>query len=126
MCWNIKLDNTLKSLDFKKCALEQAIYTKASKDSLLLVGVYVDDLIITGTPKKEIDKFKAQMEEKFKMSDLGLLAYYLGNEVTQTKGNISIKQSSYINKILKEAGMLESNETVIPMDPGTTLTKKTE
>ncbi|GKA20555.1 ribonuclease H-like domain, reverse transcriptase, RNA-dependent DNA polymerase [Tanacetum coccineum] len=31
--WNIKLDNTLKSLDFKKCALEQAIYTKTSKDS---------------------------------------------------------------------------------------------
>ncbi|GJV25900.1 ribonuclease H-like domain, reverse transcriptase, RNA-dependent DNA polymerase [Tanacetum coccineum] len=124
--WNIKLDNTLKSLDFKKCALEQAIYTKASKDSLLLVGVYVDDLIITGTPKKEIDKFKAQMEEKFKMSDLGLLAYYLGIEVTQTKGDISIKQSAYANKILKEAGMLESNETVIPMDPGTRLTKNTE
>ncbi|GJS15684.1 zinc finger, CCHC-type containing protein [Tanacetum coccineum] len=115
--WNIKLDNTLKSLDFKKCALEQAIYTKKSKDSLLLVGVYVDDLIITGTPKKEIDKFKAQMEEKFEMSDLGLLAYYLGIEVTQTKGDISIKQSAYANKILKEAGMLESNETVIPMEP---------
>nr|GEY25157.1 ribonuclease H-like domain, reverse transcriptase, RNA-dependent DNA polymerase [Tanacetum cinerariifolium] len=59
------------------------------------------------------------------MSDLGLLAYYLGIEVTQTKGDISIKQSAYANKILKEAGML-SNETVIPMDPGTTLTKKTE
>ncbi|GKA47797.1 ribonuclease H-like domain, reverse transcriptase, RNA-dependent DNA polymerase [Tanacetum coccineum] len=29
--WNIKLDNTLKSLDFKKCALEQAIYTKTSE-----------------------------------------------------------------------------------------------
>nr|GEY87140.1 ribonuclease H-like domain, reverse transcriptase, RNA-dependent DNA polymerase [Tanacetum cinerariifolium] len=63
--WNIKLDNTLKSLDFKKCALEQAIYTKTSKDSTLLIGVYVDDLIITGTPKEEVDKFKAQMEEKF-------------------------------------------------------------
>nr|GFA57630.1 ribonuclease H-like domain, reverse transcriptase, RNA-dependent DNA polymerase [Tanacetum cinerariifolium] len=124
--WNIKLDNTLKSLDFKKCALEQAIYTKASKDSLLLVGFYVDDLIITETPKKEIDKFKAQMEEKFEMSDLGLLAYYHGIEVTQTKGDISIKQSAYANKILKEAGMLESNKTVIAMDPGTTLTKKTE
>ncbi|GJT69701.1 ribonuclease H-like domain, reverse transcriptase, RNA-dependent DNA polymerase [Tanacetum coccineum] len=124
--WNIKLDNTLKSLDFKKCALEQAIYTKASKDSLLLVGVYVDDLIITGTPKKEIDKFKAQMEEKFEMSDLGLLAYYLGIEVTQNNGDISIKQTAYANKILKEAGMLESNETVIPMDPGTRLTKNTE
>nr|GFC40722.1 ribonuclease H-like domain, reverse transcriptase, RNA-dependent DNA polymerase [Tanacetum cinerariifolium] len=81
--WNIKHDNTLKSLNFKKCALEQAIYTRSTKDSLLLIGVYVDDLIITGTPKKEIDKFKAQMEEKFEMSDLGLLAYYLGIEVTQ-------------------------------------------
>ncbi|GJW54521.1 ribonuclease H-like domain, reverse transcriptase, RNA-dependent DNA polymerase [Tanacetum coccineum] len=115
--WNIKLDNTLKSLDFKKCALEQAIYTKTSKDSILLIGVYVDDLIITGTPKKEIDKFKAQMEEKFKMSDLGLLAYYLGIEVTQTEGDISIKQSAYANKILKEAGMIDCNETLIPMDP---------
>nr|GFA24727.1 ribonuclease H-like domain, reverse transcriptase, RNA-dependent DNA polymerase [Tanacetum cinerariifolium] len=77
--WNIKLDNTLNSLNFKKCALEKAIYTISTKDSLLLIGVYVDDLIITGTPKREIDKFKAQMEEKFEMSDLGLLAYYLGN-----------------------------------------------
>ncbi|GKB80073.1 ribonuclease H-like domain, reverse transcriptase, RNA-dependent DNA polymerase [Tanacetum coccineum] len=124
--WNIKLDNTLKSLDFKKCALEQAIYTKKSKDSILLVGVYVDDLIITGTPKREIDLFKAQMEEKFEMSDLGLLAYYLGIEVTQTNGDISIKQSAYANKILKEAGMIDCNETLIPMDPGTRLTKNLE
>nr|GEV28658.1 ribonuclease H-like domain, reverse transcriptase, RNA-dependent DNA polymerase [Tanacetum cinerariifolium] len=124
--WNIKLDNTLKSLDFKKCALEQAIYTKTSKDSTLLIGVYVDDLIITGTPKKEIDKFKAQMEEKFEMSDLGLLAYYLGIEVTQTDGDISIRQSAYANKILKEAGMIYCNETLIPMDPGTKLTKVNE
>nr|GEX51314.1 ribonuclease H-like domain, reverse transcriptase, RNA-dependent DNA polymerase [Tanacetum cinerariifolium] len=87
--WNIKLDNTLKSLDFKKCTLEQAIYTKTSKDSTLLIGVYVDDLIITNTPKKEIDKFKAQIGEKFKMSDLGLLAYYLGIEVTQTDEKMS-------------------------------------
>nr|GEY46284.1 ribonuclease H-like domain, reverse transcriptase, RNA-dependent DNA polymerase [Tanacetum cinerariifolium] len=75
-----KLDNTLKSLDFKKCALEQAIYTKTSKDSTLLIGVYVDDLIITGTPKEKINKFKAQMKEKFEMNDLGLLAYYLGTK----------------------------------------------
>nr|GFA03075.1 ribonuclease H-like domain, reverse transcriptase, RNA-dependent DNA polymerase [Tanacetum cinerariifolium] len=69
-----------------KCALEQAIYTRIGKDSILLVGVYVDDLIITGTPKREIDKFKYQMKEIFEMNDLGLLAYYLGIEVTQSEG----------------------------------------
>ncbi|GKA82599.1 zinc finger, CCHC-type containing protein [Tanacetum coccineum] len=117
--WNVKLDQTLKSLDFKKCNLEQAVYTKRSKNSTLIVGVYVDDLIITGTPKKEIKVFKSQMEEKFEMSDLGLLAYYLGNEVTQTGGEITIKQTGYINKILKETSMMDSNDTKIPMDPGT-------
>nr|GEV55556.1 ribonuclease H-like domain, reverse transcriptase, RNA-dependent DNA polymerase [Tanacetum cinerariifolium] len=56
--WNVKLDQTLKSLDFKKCNLKQAVYTKRSKTSTLIVRVYVDDLIITGTPRKEIDLFK--------------------------------------------------------------------
>nr|GEW44157.1 ribonuclease H-like domain, reverse transcriptase, RNA-dependent DNA polymerase [Tanacetum cinerariifolium] len=124
--WNIKLDNTLKTLDFKKCALEQAIYKKTSKDSNLQIGVYVDDLIITDTPKQEIDKFKAQMEENFEMSDLGLLAYYLGIEVTQNNGDISIRQSAYASKILNEAGMIDCNETLIPMNLGTRLIKTTK
>nr|GEV82225.1 ribonuclease H-like domain, reverse transcriptase, RNA-dependent DNA polymerase [Tanacetum cinerariifolium] len=92
----------------------------------IYVGVYVDGLIITDTPKEEIDKFKTQMEEKFEMCDLGLLAYYLGIEVTQTNDDISIKQSAYVNKILKEAEMIDCNETWIPMDPGTRLTKVAE
>nr|GFA19104.1 zinc finger, CCHC-type [Tanacetum cinerariifolium] len=121
--WNVKLDQTLKSLDFKKCNLEQAVYTKRSKNSTLIVGVYVDDLIITGTPKKELKVFKSQMEEKFEMSDLGLLAYYLGIEVTQTGGEITIKQTCYINKILKETSMMDSNYALKPMDPGTKLVK---
>ncbi|GJV14093.1 ribonuclease H-like domain, reverse transcriptase, RNA-dependent DNA polymerase [Tanacetum coccineum] len=75
--WNMKLDQTLKSLDFKKCNLKQAVYTNRSKTSILIVGVYVNNLIITGTPRKEIDLFKSQMKDKFEMSDLGLLAYYL-------------------------------------------------
>lgn len=121
--WNVKLDQTLKSLDLKKCNLEQAVYTKRSKTCTLIVGVYVDDLIITGTPKKEIDFFKSQMEEKFEMSDLGLLAYYLGIEVTQTGRDITIKQTGYINKILKETSMMDNNDTKIPLDPDTKLVK---
>ncbi|GJU15208.1 ribonuclease H-like domain, reverse transcriptase, RNA-dependent DNA polymerase [Tanacetum coccineum] len=104
--------------------LEQAVsHKERSKTSTLIVGVYVDDLIITGTPRKEVDAFKSQMKDKFEMSDLGLLAYYLGIEVTQTGGEITIKQTGYINKILKETSMTDSNDTKIPMDPGTKLVK---
>nr|GFB50989.1 zinc finger, CCHC-type [Tanacetum cinerariifolium] len=73
--------------------------------------------------KEDLQKFKSQMEERFEMSDLGLLAYYLGIEVTQIEDGISIKQTGYANKILKEARMVDCNETKIPMDPGTKLIK---
>nr|GFB20759.1 zinc finger, CCHC-type [Tanacetum cinerariifolium] len=59
--WNMKLDQTLKSLNFKKYTLEQAIYTRVTKDSMLLVGVYEDDLIVTGSSKEDLQKFKSQM-----------------------------------------------------------------
>nr|GEY28500.1 ribonuclease H-like domain, reverse transcriptase, RNA-dependent DNA polymerase [Tanacetum cinerariifolium] len=116
--WNIKLDNTLKSLDFNK-------YIKVIKRLNNNSRILCSDLIITDTPKKEIDKFKAQMEEKFKMSDLGLLAYYIGIEVTQTSGDILLKQTAYANKILKELRMIDSNETLIPMNLGKIITKIT-
>ncbi|GJX94105.1 ribonuclease H-like domain, reverse transcriptase, RNA-dependent DNA polymerase [Tanacetum coccineum] len=63
------------------------------------------------------------MKDRFEMSDLGLLAYYLGIEVAQTGGEITIKQTGYINKILKETSMTDSNDTKIPMDPSTKLVK---
>nr|GEV26262.1 zinc finger, CCHC-type [Tanacetum cinerariifolium] len=72
---------------------------------------------------QEIDIFKSQMKEKFEMSDLGLLAYYLGIEVKQTGGEITIKQTCYITKILKETSMMDSNDEKIPMDPSTKLVK---
>jgi hypothetical protein len=47
----------------------------------LVVGVYVDDLIITGSDCNNIRSFKEEMVVAFKMSNLGLLHYYLGIEV---------------------------------------------
>ncbi|KAD6120359.1 hypothetical protein E3N88_11630 [Mikania micrantha] len=63
------------------------------------------------------------MEEKFEMSDLGLLSYYLGMEVNQRRDGISLKQTSYATKVLKQANMWECNPTKYPMEPGLKLSK---
>ena len=47
----------------------------------LIVGVYVDDLIITSACVEDIDSFKREMAARFRMSDLDALSYYLGIEV---------------------------------------------
>jgi hypothetical protein len=50
-------------------------------DNILLVGVYVDDLVITGSSLATVGEFKEEMKKVFLMSNLGLLSFYLGIEV---------------------------------------------
>jgi len=119
--WNIKLDKSLKKLGFTKCYSEQAVYKRGFGKTAIILGVYVDDLIVTGSEKKEIETFNKQMTDEFEMSDLGLLSYYLGIEVDQQKDFITLKQSGYAKKVLERFGMQDCNSTKVPMDPGTKL-----
>ncbi|KAL6647280.1 hypothetical protein ACP70R_014717 [Stipagrostis hirtigluma subsp. patula] len=82
--WNGKLDDTLLSLGFRRSPSEHAVYIRRNGDAQLVVGVYVDDLVITGSSCDDIRLFKKEMASAFKMSDLGLLHYYLGIEVKQS------------------------------------------
>jgi histone deacetylase 1/2 len=87
------------------------------------VGVYVDDLVITGANQDDINRFKAEMHSTFNMSDLGLLHYYLGLEVTQTEEGITVCQSAYAAKILEAADLSVCKPSCTPMEPRLKLSK---
>jgi hypothetical protein len=78
---NAKLDSELTRLGFVRNPLEHAVYRRSEKNDYVLVGVYVDDLIITGSSRANIEAFKKEMMRSFSMRDLGLLSYYLGIQV---------------------------------------------
>jgi hypothetical protein len=71
------LDSTLKGMGFR--------------GNTLLVGVYVDDLVITGTKGAEVAAFKEEMKVTFQMSDMELLSFYLGIEVHQGDSRITLR-----------------------------------
>ena len=48
--WNAKLDSMLKGMGFEQSPHEAAIYRRGSGGTALLVGVYVDDLVIVAEP----------------------------------------------------------------------------
>jgi Reverse transcriptase (RNA-dependent DNA polymerase) len=85
--------------------------------------VYVDDLLITGTSETEIAQFKLEMKEKFKMSDLGLLTYYLGIEVQQLGDVTVLSQENFAKRILKECRMEDCNPVQAPMEARLKLSK---
>jgi hypothetical protein len=78
---NSKLNDTLKKMDFVQSEHEHAMYRRSHGDDILLVGVYVDDLVITGSSLAAVEEFKEEMKRVFLMSDLRLLSLYLGIEV---------------------------------------------
>jgi hypothetical protein len=121
--WYSKLDESLIKLGFLRTTSEHAVYFQGTGSHRLIVGVYVDDLVITGGDPQDIDLFKKEMKATFKMSDLGLLHYYLGLEVTQGNDGITICQSAYAAKILESAGLIGCNPSDTPMESRLKLSK---
>jgi len=77
------IDSFLVQQDFVKCKFEYVVYAKKGIEcSQLLICLYVDDLIVTGSDVNEIEVFKSQMMTEFEMTDLGNLTYFLGMEFT--------------------------------------------
>jgi hypothetical protein len=99
--WNEKLDDTLNSFGFVRCPSEPAVYTRSANGNQLIIGVYVDDMMITSASADDIRMFNQEMAKVFSMSDLGLLHYYLGIEVRQNVDGISLSQAAYAHKIVE-------------------------
>jgi hypothetical protein len=106
-------------LGFQRSKSEHAMYARRN----LLVGVYVVDLTITGSSVDDIQHFKAEMKNTFRMSDLGLLSYYLGIEVRQNASGIMLAQSAYAKNILEKTGMEDCNACHVPMEAHLKLSK---
>lgn len=115
--WYAKLNKCLVDLGFTRCPYEHAVYTKREGGEVLIVGIYVDDLLVTGTSVKLIEEFNSQMSGKFEMSNLGKLSYYLGVEVEQGIGYTKLKQAAYARKILERAGLGDCKPNKIPNGP---------
>jgi hypothetical protein len=122
--WNVKLVDTLLSLDFRRCPSEPAIYIKQVGGQQLVIGVYVDDIMIIGGSNMDIMEFKQEMAKVFSMSDLGLLHYYFGIEVKQDQRGISLSQGAYALKILDKCGLRDCNPCQVPMEPRLKLSKQ--
>lgn len=56
--WYARLKGFLEMLGFTKCPYEHAVYVKREGSESLIVGVYVDDLLVTGTKVENIVEFK--------------------------------------------------------------------
>jgi hypothetical protein len=103
-------------MGFEQSPHEAAVYQRGNGGNVLLVGVYVNDLVITSTKDAGVAAFKEEMKATFQMSDMGPLSFYLGIEVHQDDSGVTLRQTAYAKRVVELAGLTDCNPALTPME----------
>ncbi|GJZ34105.1 retrovirus-related pol polyprotein from transposon TNT 1-94 [Tanacetum coccineum] len=116
-------------IDFRKLDhvyKHNILFTKKKSSNLIIVQIYVDDIIFGSTCQDICDEFAKIMHDKFEMSMMGELKFFLGLQIKQMEDGVFFNQSTYIKEMLKKFGLEESNPMKTPMSSDIKLTKDEE
>ncbi|GJZ27711.1 putative ribonuclease H-like domain-containing protein [Tanacetum coccineum] len=94
--WYETLSTYLLDNGLQRGKIDKTLFIKRYKGDILLVQVYVDDIIFGSTKKELCIAFEKLMHEKFQMSSMGELTFFLGLQVKQKKDGIFISQDKYV------------------------------
>nr|GEV70951.1 putative ribonuclease H-like domain-containing protein [Tanacetum cinerariifolium] len=102
--WYGTLSKYLLDNGFPRGTIDQTLFIRKHKGEFLLVQVYVDDIIFGSSNPLLCREFEALMHDKFQMSAIGELTFFLGLQVLQKKDGIFLSQDKYVGDILKKFG----------------------
>nr|GEV13955.1 hypothetical protein [Tanacetum cinerariifolium] len=78
--------------------------------------IYVDDIIFGSTNKDLCKAFEKLMKDKFQISSIGELTFFLGHQVKQKKDGIFISHDKYVAEILRKFGLTDGKLAITPID----------
>ncbi|GJR82372.1 putative ribonuclease H-like domain-containing protein [Tanacetum coccineum] len=113
--WYDELSNFLVSKGFSKGSIDPTLFITKHGEDILLVQIYVDDIIFGSTNPKLSKRFEKLMHNKFDMSMMGELKFFLGIQIHQSPRGIFINQAKYAQEILKKHGMTSCDSIGTPM-----------
>ena len=88
--WYSRIVTYFLKKGFHRSENEHTLYIKSNGNDIIIVCLYVDDLIYTSSSNLLVEYLREAMMTEFEMTNLGLLHYFLGIEVTQMNNGIFI------------------------------------
>jgi hypothetical protein len=115
--WYECLRDFLITNGFKVGKADPTLFTKTVEKDLFICQIYVDDIMFGSTSKSTCEEFSRIMVQKFEMSMMGELRYFLGFlfQIKQLQEGTFISQIKYIQYILKKFGMKDGKLIKTPM-----------
>ncbi|VVA41703.1 PREDICTED: Retrovirus-related Pol poly from, partial [Prunus dulcis] len=121
--WYEEINSYFIKTGFYRSPSEATLYTKMSTSGILIVSLYVDDIIYTGSSKEMMAAFKNDMMRQYEMTDLGLLHHFLGLGVLQIDTCIFLYQKKYAKTLLDKFGLKDCKSVATPLAVNEKLSK---
>jgi hypothetical protein len=86
---------------FEVGQIDHTLFTKRVNGELFVCQLYVDDIIFGSTNKSFNDDFSKLMTDRFEMSMMGKIKFFLGFEIKRLKEGTFINQAKYVQDMLK-------------------------
>nr|KAJ0189115.1 hypothetical protein LSAT_V11C800391620 [Lactuca sativa] len=113
--WYETLTSYLLENGYRRGAIDNTLFIKNKGSDMVLVQIYVDDIIF-GSPNEKLSKeFVEIMSQRFEMSMMGKMTFFLGLELQQQKSGISICQGKYISDLLVKYSLSDCKPASTPV-----------
>ena len=110
----------------QKSKSNHSVFYRNSSSGIILLVVYVDDIVITGSDFKGISSLKSFFQSQFHTKDSRMLKYFLGIEVMRSKHGIFLSPRKYVLNLLSDTRKMGVKPCRSPMVPSVHLTREGE
>ena len=127
-CWNNKFCDDMTTIGFEQAKVDPCVIRKVvDGEAEMVVVVHVDDILAHAKDQATMDRFAAELGQKFKLKDMGDAGYYMGCHITRDRKACELKldQHLYLESMVKRFDVKKA--TKIPAASGVpTLSKADE
>ena len=104
--WFGKFSQEVEKFCMQKSQSDHSVFCKNSSSGIIMLVVYVDDIVITGSDSKGISSLKSFLHGQVHTKYLRMLRYFLGIEVMWSKHGIFLSERKYVLDLLPKTGKL--------------------
>uniref|UniRef100_A0A2N9FG96 CCHC-type domain-containing protein n=1 Tax=Fagus sylvatica TaxID=28930 RepID=A0A2N9FG96_FAGSY len=120
--WFERFTTHLLSLGFTTSTADPSLFVFHSKNAILYLLLYVDDIIITGTSPTLITDLISTLQNTFELKDLGPLHYFLGLQLQYHNSGFTVHQTKYATDLLSRFNMTSCKPSSTPFTSTSRLT----
>lgn len=113
--WFHRFSSYLLQFGFHQSRADSSLFIYRHNGQVLILLLYVDDIVLTGSHSSLITSFLASLGHAFDITDLGPLRYFLGLEITSDSRGLHISQLKYTVDLLARSSMLECKPSSTPI-----------